>query len=144
MSPQKLSVKGAYLHWAQLPTTSRTCVEAACVPPLRRLSWGLSPGPHTSLPLPTELCSRVLPAPVSQVAEVGGMAPVWPSPEKQPCTDGGAAGCTVVGPPSAGEHGCAHSEVTLTTFLSWQPCTLSSSLVQANGFAAVSLSPRVS
>ncbi|KAK2490991.1 hypothetical protein MC885_018354 [Smutsia gigantea] len=76
------------------------------------------------------------------VIGVGGTAWVWPSPEKQPCTDGGAAGCTVVGLLSAREHGCARSEVALTTFLSWQPCTLSSSLVQANGFAAATPSSR--
>lgn len=68
----------------------------------------------------------------------------WPSTEELPCTDGGAAACTVVGPPSAGERGWAHSEVALTTFLSWQPCTLSSSPVQANGFAAALPSPGVS
>lgn len=40
--------------------------------------------------------------------------------------------------------GGARSEVALTTFLSWQPCTLSSRLVQANGFAAAPLSLGVS
>ena len=74
----------------------------------------------------------------------GGVARLWPSTEKQPCTDGGAAVCTVVGPPSTGEHGWARSELALTTFLSWQPCTHSSSLVQANGFAAAPLGPGVS
>ena len=67
----------------------------------------------------------------------------WPSTEKLPCTDGGAAACTVVGPPRAGERGRAHSEVAPTTFLSWQLCTLSSGPVQANGFAAALPSPGV-
>lgn len=38
----------------------------------------------------------------------GCAARVWPSIEKQPCTDGSAAACTVVGPPRTGECGCAH------------------------------------
>ena len=50
---------------------------------------------------------------------------------------------TVVGPPSAGERGRVHSEVAPTTFLSWQPCTLSSGPEQANGFAAALPSPGV-
>lgn len=101
-------------------------------------------GPHTVGPPPplTGLCSRALPASVSPGSGVGGTARVWPSLEKQPCTDGGAAGCTVVGPPSSGEHGCARFKAALTTFLSWQPCTLSSSLVQAKWLCSSFPQPR--
>lgn len=103
----------------------------------------LPPGPR-SLCLKQVLCCQVRTAnSVSSYAGLGegnALDLAQHRSEKQPYTDGGAAGCTVVGPPGSGEIGRIHSEVALTTFLSWQSCPLSSSLVQANGFAAASFS----
>lgn len=64
-------------------------------------------GPYLPAVLWTELSSRALAAP--SLPGVGsrlrGAAWVWPSTEEQSCTDGGAAACTAVGPPSAAEQG---------------------------------------
>lgn len=59
--------------------------KCTCAPPLRRLSWSPPLGPRTSPPLPTELCSRALPAPVFQVAGVGAQLVFGPAREAALC-----------------------------------------------------------
>ena len=64
---------------------SGTCVEVgACAPTQMAVPRSLSPGPDTPAPLPTELCSRALPAPVSQVAGVGAQLGFGPAPRSSP------------------------------------------------------------